>query len=153
MTDSVDKPTYEVQGIEYGTVIDHIPSAYTLKVVELLSGLEDKVLIGINFDSKRMGRKGVVKIANRIFTEDEVNMIALFAPQATINVIEDGKVVQKIQVKIPKSMHGSFRCPNPQCITNHQDVVTHFLIDQDQPFFIRCYYCERQFVSDELKLI
>ncbi len=145
--------TLEVQGIRNGTVIDHIPSNHTLKVVELLSNLEDRVLIGINFESSLMGKKGLVKIANKSFTEEEVSRIAIFAPQATINIIKDWKVVQKVKVRLPSVIEGSFCCPNPRCITNHQRVNTKFIIKETEPLQITCYYCERQFDTEELKLI
>ncbi len=65
---SAREESIQVQAIRDGTVIDHIPSESTLQVVEMLSRFEDFVTIGINFPSKRLGRKGVVKISQRLLT-------------------------------------------------------------------------------------
>jgi aspartate carbamoyltransferase regulatory subunit len=139
-------PEVKVQAIENGTVIDHLPAENTLKVVEILSRFEDMVAIGINSPSKRLGRKGFVKIANRTLTQEEVNKIAIIAPDASVNTIKDFKVVRKMKVIIPESVEGILRCTNPNCITNHQAVKTKFHIGKKavpERLELRCHYCER----------
>ena len=116
----------QVPAIEHGTVIDHIPSHATLTVVRILSELEDLVTIGINLSSQAIGRKGVVKIANRELSPEEVARIALIAPQATLCIIESYDVVEKYRVTPPEVVEGLVRCGNPNCITNHETVKTRF---------------------------
>jgi aspartate carbamoyltransferase regulatory subunit len=70
-----------------------------------------------------MGRKDIVKIENRELRTEEVDRIALIAPQAKINIIRDYRVVEKKGVEIPKILRGVVRCPNPGCITNTNEPV------------------------------
>ena len=141
----------KVQAIRDGTVIDHIPSQNTLKVVEMLARFEDFVTIGVNFPSGRMGTKGVVKISNRFLTDTEVNCIALIAPTATVNQIRDFKVVEKHQVRMPETLEGVLQCTNPKCITNHEPVVSRFTRVTEESLELRCDYCERVTAPDEIR--
>lgn len=148
------KKELKVQAIDQGTVIDHIPSQQTMKVVEILSAMDDFVTIGINFPSKTMKLKGVVKIANRMLTENEVNKIAVFAPGASVNIIENYKVVRKTQVHIPECIIGILKCSNPKCVTNSdEDVVTKFYLKTQVPLSVMCHYCERHQNEESLVLL
>ena len=142
-----------VQAIKDGTVIDHIPSAYTIKVVELLSGLDDEVTIGINFPSATMKQKGVVKIAKKVLTKKEVNKIAIFAPDATVNIIKNYKVLRKQRVELPKELRGITKCSNPACITNHEPVETRFYPTSDAPARLRCHHCERLMPIEDVQIL
>ena len=65
--------------MENGTVIDHIPSEKLFTVVSLL-GLEqmnNNITIGFNLKSKKLGTKGIIKIADKFFCDDEINRIAV----------------------------------------------------------------------------
>ena len=73
-----------------GTVIDHIPSEKLFEVVALLD-LEhcaNQITIGNNLDSRILGQKGIIKISDRFFAEEEINKIALIAPNAKINIVK-----------------------------------------------------------------
>jgi len=144
-----------VPGIEKGTVIDHIPAHATLTVVKILSELEDLVTIGINLPSPKLGRKGVVKIANRKLSPEEVAKIALIAPQATLNLIENYRVVEKHQITPPPQIEGILRCPNPNCMTNHERIPTRFAVQTTREGRRRltCYYCERGYDQDEIEIV
>ena len=74
----------QVEAIANGTVIDHIPAAVTLQVVNLLARADDQVFIGVNLRSSRQERKGVVKIANRELEDREVSALSLIAPEASV---------------------------------------------------------------------
>lgn len=145
--------TMRVKAIEHGTVIDHIPPAVTLAVVELLAGPEDEVLVGINFTSRHMGRKGVVKITGRELSPASTSRLALVAPQATMSIIRDFQVVSKGPVPIPPLFSGIGRCPNPNCVTNHEPCTTRFQVVSPSPLRIRCTYCERTFPGSEVALL
>jgi len=137
----------KVYAIESGTVIDHIPSPLALKVVDILGVKQEGILtVGINFPSDQLGKKDIVKVENLKLTAKVTDRIALVAPTATINIIEGGKVVEKRQIHVPDEFHGLLRCPNPNCITNVDQVTSHFLREGSAPHFeVRCVYCERKY--------
>ena len=142
----------KVRKIKDGTVIDHIPSEATIRAMEIL---RDKMqnhmaTMGVNFSSKRLGKKGFIKIEGTVLTQDEANRIAIVAPKATLNLIRDGKVVKKSTLELPSSIVGVLRCPNPECISGHEPMVTHFVTLSDEPLKLRCHYCERMLRREDL---
>lgn len=138
-----------VSALENGTVLDHIPAGNVFKALELL-GLKDEksqITIGINLNSKLFGKKGIIKIADRFFEDEELSKLALIAPSATVNIIRDFKVVEKKKLVMPKEITGIARCMNPKCITNHQPVKTRFtVLDNGKEISLLCHYCEK--ISD-----
>ena len=80
-----------VAALQNGTVIDHIPTESLFKVVDLLgiSRMKNSVTIGFNLDSKKCGKKGIIKIADKFFMQEEINKISLLAPNAHINIIRN----------------------------------------------------------------
>ena len=102
------------QRIKNGTVIDHITAGQALRIIHLLALRIAKhtVTLGLNLPSKRLGRKDLIKIENRILTAEEANEIMVFAPEATINIIENFKVIEKINTHLPASIKDVFYCPN-----------------------------------------
>lgn len=142
----------QVSAIENGTVIDHIPAKSVFQVVKLL-GLEscrEQILFGTNLESKKFGKKGIVKVANRFFESDEINKIALAAPSATLIVIRDYQVVEKKKVEIPDHIQKYVRCVNPNCITNHEKIATKFQVIDKEDIRLQCQYCEK--VTDKNNL-
>lgn len=136
---------YKVYSIENGTVIDHIPTPLALKVIRIL-GLENEgiMTIGIGFHSgKQPGGKDIVKVENRELSHEETNKIALIAPDATINIIKDGRVSEKRQIKLPEEVREIMACPNPNCATNVLGASTRFLLENRDRVTYRCRYCER----------
>ena len=138
-----------VSAIENGTVIDHIPSNNLFKVI-LILGLdksENLITFGTNLESDRMGSKAIIKIADRYFEEEDINRIALVAPEAKLNLIRDYNVVEKNVVKVPKEIRGIAKCFNPKCITNFESVTTRFEVTEINPLSLKCHYCEK--ITDE----
>jgi len=108
-----------VRKIESGIVVDHIPPGKAFLVLKLLRhDPEAKVLIAMNVESRKLGRKDLIKIEGRYLTSREIDLIALVAPSATVNIIEDWKVKEKRRIELPKEVEGVFLCPNPLCPTN-----------------------------------
>jgi aspartate carbamoyltransferase regulatory subunit len=146
---------HKVYAIEHGTVIDHIPAKKALAIVTVLqlASKEHVITIGLNFDSKKNEHKDVIKIEKRELTPEEANVIAIFAPGATINIIRDFVVAEKFTVTVPKSITRLIVCPNPMCITNHEPMNTLFHISHvdSLPLSFRCEYCEKQFTQEELQ--
>ncbi len=136
---------YKVYAIENGTVIDHIPTPLALKVVRILGlGGDGIMTIGIGFRSLRHpGGKDVVKVENRELSPYETDMIALIAPEATINIIKDGTVFEKRKNSLPNEVLDVLSCPNPNCATNKLGARRHFNLDDADTVTYRCRYCER----------
>ncbi|MDM7991790.1 MAG: aspartate carbamoyltransferase regulatory subunit [Candidatus Fermentibacter sp.] len=136
---------YKVYSISSGTVIDHIPTPLALRVVEILGlGNEGILTIGMGFTSKRLPEgKDIVKIENKVLTRDETDMIALIAPEATINIIEGGKVIEKRRISLPDGIRGVMRCPNPNCATNVLGAPRVFGLASPEGPLYRCRFCER----------
>ena len=153
MENSDKRKELQVSAIMNGTVIDHIPAKSVFQVVKIL-GLEgsvEQILIGTNLESKKFGRKGIIKLANRFFEHDEINKIALAAPSATLIVIRDYQIVEKTQVEIPEQVVRFVRCVNPNCITNHEKLTTKFMVIDKQDIKLQCQYCEK--VTDKTNMI
>lgn len=134
-----------VSAIENGSVIDHIPAKSVFRVVKMLN-LEDtdtQVTVGFNLESRKYGKKGIIKVSNKYFENEEVNKIALVAPTATLIVIKDYKVTEKRNVKIPDEIRKIVKCVNPNCITNHQQVATRFSVIDKEDLKLQCHYCEK----------
>lgn len=145
----------EVRAIENGTVIDHIPSDTVFKIIKILRLHHDehRMTIGINLESKRMGSKAIIKIADRYCAQDEINRIALIAPCAVVNIIKNFEVVEKLNVEIPTRIEGFVRCINPRCITNNERVLTSFdVVDMGQQIGLKCHYCEKVTPQNQIEL-
>ena len=142
----------QVAAIENGTVIDHIPSDKLFKVTSLLGldKLEHQITIGNNFPSNKMGSKGVIKIANKFFEEDEISRIALIAPNVVLNEIRNYKVAEKKTVTLPDELNGLVKCNNPKCITNNEPMATRFHVINKETGTIKCHYCERKINKEDI---
>ncbi len=146
---------YEVSAIEEGTVIDQITSRSTFKVANILNiqDIDQVVLIGYNLSSKKLGRKGIIKIGGKLLTQEEVNKISLIAPDATVNIIKGSEVIEKFKVAIPDSIEEFLKCFNPNCVSNHQNIQSRFHVINKNPIRIRCHYCERHMGEDDIELV
>ena len=135
----------KVSAIENGTVIDHIPSSSVFQVIKILSlnEFEDQIFLGTNLDSRKYGKKGIIKVSNRYFKPDEINKIALVAPTATLIVINDFRVVEKKKVEVPEDVEKIVKCFNPNCITNNEAVPSKFTVIDKKDLKLRCHYCEK----------
>lgn len=142
-----------VEAISNGTVVDHIPAVATLKVAQLLTGSNDQVFVGMNLRSSRGGRKGVVKIAGRELDQRTLSCLALLAPGATVSIIRNYEVAEKITVPVPERFEGVAKCANPNCVTTHEKWTTRFAVVCKDPLTVRCIYCERSFAAADLSLL
>ena len=138
-----------VSALKNGTVLDHIPADKVYKALDILNlkGVENQITIGINLSSRAQGKKGIIKIADKFFEDEELNKLALIAPKATVNVIRNFEVVEKKTLTMPEEIVGIAKCMNPKCITNHQPIKTRFTtIDNGNEISLLCHYCEK--ISD-----
>jgi aspartate carbamoyltransferase regulatory subunit len=148
--------TLSVAAIKDGTVIDHIPAGFALIILQLLKLLHGRhqISLGLNLNSASMGFKDLIKIENRFLTEKEAHDIAIFASHATINIIKNYQVSQKISAKLPPTVANTLVCPNPGCITNCEPIETLFHVEEHKrQVLLRCHFCEKTFELDEIKNI
>jgi aspartate carbamoyltransferase regulatory subunit len=144
-----------VNAIKNGTVIDHIPAKNLFKVISILSleKIDSQITFGTNLESKRLGSKAIVKIADKYFLDEEINKIALVAPQAKLNIIRDYEVVEKRVVEVPESITGIVKCVNPTCITNMEEVKTKFTVIVKNEVTLKCYYCEKITLQNQMVIL
>ena len=139
----------KVERIEHGTVIDHILPAKAFDVLRVLGLSDDKTMsILVNSHSKKGGRKDILKFEDVELSAEEANLVALVSPQATINIIVGGKVVNKFNAEAPKVVSGILSCSNPNCISNQNEpITTEFTLGSDEGHRYVCSYCEREIVD------
>lgn len=143
--------------IERGTVIDHIPAGEALSVLNILRpDTTSKVVMALNVESTKLGKKDIMRIEGKYLTSKEINLIALVAPNATINIIEDWKVKEKQKVKLPRLIEGVFKCPNLSCPTNaeYEHEITKFKVVEApsiENLKLQCAYCGAHLYSRTIK--
>ena len=149
------KKELTISAIKDGTVIDHIPSDATFKVAKILdlAGVTGIISVATNLSSKIMGKKGIIKVSDKSLTKDEADKIALIAPNATVNIIKDYDVKQKIKVEIPPIINKIIKCSNPNCITNNEEISTKFYVLRKEPLRVKCHYCERNMEKEDITLL
>lgn len=143
-----------VAAIENGTVIDHIPAEKTFQVVNLLElqNLSTPVTIGYNFSSSKVGCKGIIKVSDKFFTDDEISRLSVVAPNIILNIIRDYEVVEKKQVITPDELCGIVKCNNPKCITNNEPVPTIFNVVDKEAGTLKCHYCDKEQQMENVEL-
>lgn len=149
-----NKKELAVAALRNGTVIDHIPAASLFKAVDLL-GLKDcdkSVTIGFNLESGRLGRKGIIKVADTEFPAEIISRIAIIAPTAVINTIRDYEVVDKQSVRLPDEVIGIVECNNPKCITRNEPMPSRFTVVSRDPVRLCCHYCEHETTGADINL-
>ena len=129
-----------IDSIRNGIVIDHISAGKGMKLVSLLELDRDDVSVAIikNVHSQKMGKKDIIKIDADIPVN--LDVIGYVDPDATVNVIKDGVLVEKKTIERPKVLTGVIRCKNPRCITTTEQELKHIFCLRDDGY--RCMYCE-----------
>lgn len=150
-----EKKELQVAALENGTVIDHIPSDKVFTVVSLLDlqNTDGNITIGNNFESKKLGKKGIIKVADRFFIDEEVSRLSVVAPNIKLNIIRHYEVVEKKQIVMPDELKGIVKCNNPKCITNNEPMQTWFHVVDKELGILKCHYCEKEQQKDNIKLI
>lgn len=144
----------QVSAIQNGTVIDHIPANKLFDVIDILglNKINNQITFGTNLESKKMGLKAIIKLSDVFFANDEINKIALAAPEAKLNIVKDYQVVEKKIVEVPDSIKGIAKCGNPKCITNHEGIKTKFMVVNKKKVAIKCHYCEKITDSEHMEI-
>ena len=146
-----------VSAIENGTVIDHIPADKVFEVIKILDLEHSKnsVYFGTNLESKKYGRKGIIKISDKYFDPEDINKIALVAPSASLIEIKDYEVINKHSIEIPDHIDSIVKYFNPNCVTNKENVSTKFdvLRDDNGKVNLKCHYCEKYTTGNNIEFI
>ena len=150
-----EKKELQVAALENGTVIDHIPSDKLFTVVSLLNlkDMNSNITIGYNLESKKLGKKGIIKIADKFFSDEEINRISVVASNIRLNIIRNYAVVEKKEAIMPDELKGIVKCNNPKCITNNEPMQTWFHVTDKEKGLLKCHYCEKEQQKDNIKLI
>jgi len=144
-----------VRRIGEGTVIDHIDEGKGLKVLDAL-GIDGKdgsvITIALNVPSGKFKKKDIIKVENMFLKDDDTNKLAVIAPQATVNIIKNYKLVEKRRISLPNKIEHIFRCSNPECVTNSSEHIESIMdvINKDG-LILRCRYCSRVLDVNRLK--
>ena len=150
----IKEKTLSVSAIREGTVIDHIAAGNGLQIVRLLKldANGRMVSIGLNLKSQSMGLKDLIKLETIFLSQSQAGQIAIFAPQATVNVIENYKVVKKFRVEMPEAIPALLACPNIRCISNAESVQTLFSVEASpNQVLLRCRFCEKSFSRGQVR--
>lgn len=151
----------QIRAIKNGIVIDHIPSEKVFAIVEILKLKEynERITVATNMPSSSLGKKGIIKIEEKILEEKELNNISLLASNVTINIIEDYKVIEKTKLEKLDKIIGLMKCDNQKCISNHENIETKFIRVEDESENnleekdkYKCFYCEKVILEDEIQI-
>lgn len=135
-----------IGGLNQGVVIDHIQAGSAMKIYDYLhlDKADCSVAIIKNAKSNKMGKKDIIKIEGPL--DLDLDMLGVLDPNLTINIIDDGKITEKRNLKLPDQVTGIIKCRNPRCITSIEQELPHVfrLTDRSKAVY-RCIYCEQQF--------
>ena len=133
----------QIDSIDNGIVIDHIRAGFGLKVVEYLSidTENSTVAVIMNAISKKHGRKDIVKVENLTDADIDLKALGLVAPNATVSIIKNHKLVSKTQHPLPERVKNIIRCKNPRCVTSIEAVANIFYKVNESGMY-RCEYCD-----------
>jgi len=132
----------EITGIDKGIVIDHIKSGNGYKIFKELKlhKVPNTTALILNVDSSKLGRKDIIKISD--VTDLNLDILGLIDPNLTITIIEDGQILEKKHIELPKEVTGILTCKNPRCITSLEYVENHhFHLADAQTREYRCEFC------------
>jgi len=144
-----------VRRIKEGTVIDHIDEGKGLQVLDAL-GINGRdgglITIALNVPSGKYKKKDIIKVENKFLKDDDTNKLAVIAPQATVNIIKDYKLVEKRRVALPTEIDRIFRCSNPECVTNSTEHIESIMdVINKEGRVLKCRYCGRILDVNQLK--
>jgi len=134
-----------IDSINNGIVIDHIEAGKSMEIYKYL-GLENldcSVAIIKNVKSKRTGKKDIIKIDSNI--DINMDILGYIDTNITVNIIKDGKIINKAHMELPEKLVNIVKCKNPRCITSdEQDINQVFELKDKENKIYRCKYCEAQ---------
>ncbi|MEF9863845.1 MAG: aspartate carbamoyltransferase regulatory subunit [Christensenellaceae bacterium] len=134
-----------IDSVTRGVVIDHIKAGKSMEIYKYLNldKLDCTVAIIKNVKSNKMGRKDIIKIENEIDTD--LDMLGFIDENITVNIIDDSKIIKKMNITLPKKVVNITKCKNPRCITSVEQELPHiFNLTDEKNGIYRCAYCEQE---------
>ena len=132
-----------IDAIKNGIVRENIAAGKGMELYHLLGldNLDCSVAIIKNVNSRKMGKKDIIKIDAAI--DVDMDILGYVDPDATINIIRDGKRVEKRKINLPEMLTNVIFCKNPRCITATEQELPHVfkLADREKRVY-RCIYCD-----------
>lgn len=135
-----------ISGLNQGVVIDHIKAGLAMKIYSYLNLDKSGCCVAVikNAKSSKMGKKDIIKIEGPI--DVDLDILGVLDHKITINVIEDGKIIKKLNPSLPDQVSNVIKCKNPRCITSIEQGLTHrFKLTNKDEGIYRCVYCEQKF--------
>ncbi len=132
-----------IDEIKNGIVIDHITAGLGMKIYSLLKldKLDCSVALINNTPSSKMGKKDIIKIDADIVLNTDI--LGYIDPDVTVNIIKNGKTVEKKRIALPEKLTNVITCKNPRCITTtEQELPQTFKLTDKENRVYRCLYCE-----------
>ncbi len=140
-----------INSIKKGIVLDHIKPGFGMKIYELLKLNEADYTVALimNAVSKKLERKDMIKIENEI--DLDFTILGYLDPNITVNVIDNEKIVKKIELSLPKEVEGVIHCKNPRCITSVEREIPHrfVLVDPEKNVY-KCKYCDHVYNQEQV---
>lgn len=131
--------------IKDGIVLDHITAGKCMEIYAALEldRLDCQVAIIKNAESKKHGRKDIIKIDQAI--DIDLDVLGYLDERITVNIIKDGKLLKRAHLEAPEEIKNVIKCKNPRCITTTEQELPHVfkLTDREKKVY-RCIYCESQ---------
>ena len=135
-----------IGGLNTGIVIDHIEAGGAMKIYSYLQldHMDNSVAIIKNAKSNKMGKKDIIKIEGS--TDIDLDMLGVLDKNITINIIENGTIIEKKNLTLPEQVTNIIKCKNPRCITTVEQEIPHiFKLTNPEKGIYRCIYCEQAF--------
>ena len=132
-----------IDSIKNGIVIDHITAGQGMRIYNLLGldSLDCSVALIKNVSSRKMGKKDIIKIDSDFDVDTDI--LGYVDPDITVNIIKDGKTVEKKSIALPEKLTGVLTCKNPRCISaTEQELPQIFKLTDRARRVYRCIYCE-----------
>lgn len=132
-----------IDSVEKGIVIDHIQAGKGMEIYRYLGldKLESAVAIIKNAKSNKMGKKDIIKVENEI--DLDLTALGFLDSNITINIIENDKIVRKINLQLPEEVTNIVKCKNPRCISSIEQEIPHtFRLSDKENKVYRCIYCD-----------
>ncbi|MBE6798659.1 MAG: aspartate carbamoyltransferase regulatory subunit [Ruminococcaceae bacterium] len=132
-----------IDSIKNGIVIDHITAGKAMEIYSLLGldKLECSVAIIKNVSSRKMGKKDIIKIDCDF--DFDIDVLGFIDSGMTVNIVKDGRIVEKRHMELPEKIVNVIKCKNPRCITStEQELPQIFKLTDRENKVYRCYYCE-----------
>ena len=131
--------------IKDGIVLDHITAGRGMEIYKILQldKLNCTVAMIERAVSPKMGRKDIIKVDQLIDLDFDV--LGYMDPGITVNIIKNGEVAERINLKLPERVVDVLKCKNPRCITStEQEIVHEFKLTDPEKQVYRCIYCDQK---------